>query len=60
MARLAQRLLDHLHGILNYHLSKVPLGVMEAVNDNMRRCYVLATAIAVELSAPEAALTGFH
>jgi len=34
--RGAQRLLDHLHGILNYRRSKVPLGLVEAVNGNIK------------------------
>src|ERR1700676_805961 len=34
--KLAQMLLDHLHGILNYCRTKVPLGVVEAVNGNIK------------------------
>jgi len=34
--RLAFMLFDHLHGILNYCRSKVPFGVVEAINGNIR------------------------
>jgi transposase len=34
--KLAQMLLDHLDGILNYCRTKVPLGVVEAVNGNIK------------------------
>jgi transposase len=34
--KLAQMLLDHLKGILNYCRTKVPLGVVEAVNGNIK------------------------
>jgi len=34
--KLAQLLLDHLDGILNYCRTKVPLGVVEAVNGNIK------------------------
>ena len=34
--RLAQMLLDHLEGILNYCRTKVPMGVVEAVNGNIK------------------------
>jgi transposase len=34
--RLARTLLDHLNGILNYCRTKVPLGVVEAVNGNIK------------------------
>jgi transposase len=43
--KLAQMLLDHLEGILNYCRTKVPMGVVEAVNGNIKsllrrgRCY---------------------
>jgi hypothetical protein len=33
--KLAEMLLDHLDGILNYCRTKVPLGVVEAVNGNI-------------------------
>jgi len=36
MEKLAQMLLDHLEGILNYCRIKVPLGVVEAVNGNIK------------------------
>ena len=36
MEKLARRLLDHLQGILNYCRTKVPMGVMEAVNGNIK------------------------
>jgi transposase len=36
MEKLAQMLLDHLEGILNYCRTKVPLGVVEAVNGNIK------------------------
>jgi transposase len=36
MEKLARMLLDHLEGILNYCRSKVPLGVVEAVNGNIK------------------------
>jgi transposase len=34
--KLARMLLDHLDGILNYCRTKVPMGVVEAVNGNIR------------------------
>ena len=34
--KLASMLLDHLDGILNYCRTKVPLGVVEAVNGNIK------------------------
>ena len=34
--KLAQLLLDHLEGILNYCRTKVPMGVVEAVNGNIK------------------------
>ena len=34
--KLANMLLDHLDGILNYCKTKVPLGVVEAVNGNIK------------------------
>jgi transposase len=34
--KLARMLLDHLDGILNYCRTKVPLGVVEAVNGNIK------------------------
>lgn len=34
--KLAEMLLDHLDGILNYCRTKVPLGVVEAVNGNLK------------------------
>ena len=36
MEKLARMLLDHLQGILNYCRVKVPLGVIEAVNENIK------------------------
>jgi transposase len=36
LERLAQMLLNHLEGILNYCRTKVPLGVVEAVNGNIK------------------------
>jgi transposase len=36
MEKLARMLLDHLEGILNYSRIKVPLGVVEAVNGNIK------------------------
>lgn len=36
MERLADMLLNHLEGILNYCRTKVPLGVVEAVNGNIK------------------------
>ena len=36
MEKLARMLLDHLEGILNYCRMKVPLGVIEAVNGNIK------------------------
>lgn len=36
MEKLAHMLLDHLEGILNYCRMKVPLGVIEAVNGNIK------------------------
>ena len=35
MEKLARRLVDHLEGILNYCRTKVPMGVIEAVNGNI-------------------------
>jgi transposase len=34
--KLAQMLLDHLEGILNYCRTKVPMGIVEAVNGNIK------------------------
>ena len=34
--KLAQMLLDHLEGILNYCRTKVAMGVVEAVNGNIK------------------------
>src|SRR5438445_4657427 len=34
--KLAEMLLDHLEGILNYCRTKVPMGVVEAVNGNIK------------------------
>jgi len=34
--KLAQMLLDHLEGILNHCRTKVPMGVVEAVNGNIK------------------------
>jgi len=36
MEKLARRLLDHLDGILNYCRIKIPMGVVEAVNGNIK------------------------
>jgi transposase len=36
MEKLARMLLDHLDGILNYCRIKIPLGVVEAVNGNIK------------------------
>ena len=36
MEKLARMLLDHLDGILNYCRIKVPMGVVEAVNGNIK------------------------
>jgi len=36
MQKLARMLLDHLEGILNYCRTKIPMGVMEAVNGNIK------------------------
>jgi transposase len=36
MEKLADKLLSHLEGILNYCRTKVPLGVVEAVNGNIK------------------------
>jgi transposase len=36
MEKLARMLLDHLDGILNYCRTKVPMGVVEAVNGNIK------------------------
>jgi transposase len=36
MEKLARMLLDHLHGILHYCRIKVPMGVIEAVNSNIK------------------------
>jgi len=37
---LAEMLLDHLDGILNYCRIKVPMGVVEAVNGNIKSLLV--------------------
>src|SRR5499433_671907 len=34
--KLAEMLLDHLEGILNYCRTKVPMGVVEAINGNIK------------------------
>jgi transposase len=36
MEKLADMLIDHLDGILNYYRTKVPMGVIEAVNGNIK------------------------
>jgi transposase len=36
MQKLAKLLLDHLEGILNYCRTKIPMGVVEAVNGNIK------------------------
>jgi transposase len=36
MEKLADILLNHLEGILNYRRTKVPRGVVEAVNGNIK------------------------
>ena len=36
MEKLASTLLAHLEGILNYCRTKVPMGVVEAVNGNIK------------------------
>jgi transposase len=36
MEKLARMLLDHREGILNYGRTKVPMGVVEAVNGNSK------------------------
>ena len=36
MEKMAQMLLDHLEGILNYCRTKVPMGLVEAVNGNIK------------------------
>jgi transposase len=36
MQKLAKMLLDHLEGILNYCRTKIPMGVVEAVNGNIK------------------------
>jgi transposase len=36
MEKLAEMLIDHLDGILNYCRTKVPMGVIEAVNGNIK------------------------
>jgi transposase len=36
MQKLADMLVKHLHGILNYCEYKVPLGVVEAINGNIK------------------------
>ena len=36
MEKLARVLLEHLQGILNYCRTKVPMGVIEAVNGNIK------------------------
>jgi transposase len=36
MEKLANLLLNHLEGILNYCRTKIPMGVVEAVNSNIK------------------------
>ena len=38
-------LLNHLEGILNYHRTKVPLGMVEAITETSNACYVSAVGI---------------
>ena len=38
MEKLARKLLNHLGGILNYCRTKVAMGLMEAVNGNIKAC----------------------
>jgi transposase len=34
--KLAEMLLNHLEGILNYCRTKVPMGMVEAINENIK------------------------
>ena len=45
MEKLAHMLLDHLEGILNYCRTKVPMGVVEAVNGNIKALSAAAAVI---------------
>ena len=47
--KLAEMLLNHLEGILNYCLTKVLLGMVEAINGNINTCY--AAAVGIKTSA---------
>jgi len=52
---LAQMLLDRLEGILNYRRTKIPMGVIEAVNGNLKALLRRGPRLArYELSAAEA------
>src|SRR5690242_10280139 len=59
--KLAEMLLDHLDGILNYCRTRVPLGVVEAVNGNIKLILALfsvSVAIAAGVKAGGASHTG--
>jgi hypothetical protein len=47
--KLAGMLLNHLEGILNYCRTKVPLGMVEAINGTSSACY--AAAVGIKTSA---------
>ena len=61
MEKLADMLLRHLEGILNYCRTKVPLGVVEAVNGNIKVAATPRTRLPQpELPAAESAAHGRH
>jgi transposase len=61
MEKLAQMLLDHLEGILNYCRMKVPMGVVEAINGSIKALLRRRPRLSRhELSAAEGAGLGRH
>jgi transposase len=60
MEKLARKFLDHLEGILNYCRTKVAMGVMEAVNGNIKAAAAGPKISRPDLPAPEGAtLSGY-
>jgi transposase len=58
MEKLARMLLNHLEGILNYCRTKVPMGVIEAVNGNLKALLRRGRGYREELSTLQGAALG--
>jgi transposase len=58
MEKLARMLLNHLEGILNYCRTKVPMGVIEAVNGNLKALLRRGRGYREELSTLQTAALG--